>query len=54
MSLIFGLNMLLQTDQGDTFSFEEIAAWLADAGFVEPRREDPGGPASLILAKKPR
>jgi ubiquinone/menaquinone biosynthesis C-methylase UbiE len=53
MGVIFGLNMLLNTEEGDTFSFEEIASWLADAGFVEPRRVDPGGPASLVLARKP-
>jgi 3-hydroxy-5-methyl-1-naphthoate 3-O-methyltransferase len=53
MGVIFGLNMLLHTDEGDTFSFEEISSWLRDAGFVEPRRVDPGGPASLILAQKP-
>jgi 3-hydroxy-5-methyl-1-naphthoate 3-O-methyltransferase len=52
MGVIFGLNMLLRTDEGDTFSFEEIASWLEEAGFVEPRRVDPGGPASLILARK--
>jgi 3-hydroxy-5-methyl-1-naphthoate 3-O-methyltransferase len=52
MGVIFALNMLLRTDEGDTFSFEEIAAWLEEAGFVEPRRVDPGGPASLVLARK--
>jgi 3-hydroxy-5-methyl-1-naphthoate 3-O-methyltransferase len=52
MGVIFGLNMLLNTEEGDTFSFEEIASWLGEAGFVEPRRIDPGGPASLVLARK--
>jgi 3-hydroxy-5-methyl-1-naphthoate 3-O-methyltransferase len=53
MGVIFGLNMLLRTAEGDTFSFEEIARWLTEAGFAEPRRVDPGGPGSLVLAKKP-
>ncbi|HEY7390090.1 MAG TPA: methyltransferase [Bryobacteraceae bacterium] len=53
MGVIFGLNMVLNTEEGDTFSFEEIASWLGEAGFVEPRRLDPGGPASLILGHKP-
>lgn len=53
MGVIFGLNMLLRTEQGDTYSFAEIGAWLREAGFTEPRRVDPGGPASLILARKP-
>src|SRR5829696_5062436 len=37
MGLIFAVNMLVNTDQGDTFSFEEIAGWLKAAGFVNPR-----------------
>jgi ubiquinone/menaquinone biosynthesis C-methylase UbiE len=53
MGVIFGLNMLLRTQEGDTFSFPEIAGWLTEAGFSEPGRMDPGGPASLILARKP-
>jgi 3-hydroxy-5-methyl-1-naphthoate 3-O-methyltransferase len=53
MGVIFGLNMLLRTEQGDTYSFGEIGAWLRETGFAEPRRVDPGGPASLILARKP-
>ena len=53
MGVIFALNMLLRTEEGDTFSFEQIASWLVEAGFSEPRRIDPGGPASLILASKP-
>jgi SAM-dependent methyltransferase len=53
MGVIFGLNMLLRTEEGDTYSFPEIGRWLAQAGFLEPQRVDPGGPASLILARKP-
>jgi 3-hydroxy-5-methyl-1-naphthoate 3-O-methyltransferase len=53
IGVIFGLNMLLRTAEGSTYSFPEIAAWLAEAGFTEQRRLDPGGPASLILARKP-
>jgi 3-hydroxy-5-methyl-1-naphthoate 3-O-methyltransferase len=53
MGVIFGLNMLLRTEEGDTYSFVEIGAWLREAGFTEPRRVDPGGPASIILARKP-
>ena len=37
MGLLFAVNMLVATDQGDTFSFEEIAAWLKETGFVNPR-----------------
>jgi SAM-dependent methyltransferase len=54
MGLIFGVNMLLNTAEGDTFSFEEISRWLAEAGFQGARRFETGtGPVSLVLAEKP-
>ena len=52
MGLIFAVNMLAHTDQGDTFSFEEISAWLKEAGLVNPRKLEPGGPVGLVLADK--
>jgi 3-hydroxy-5-methyl-1-naphthoate 3-O-methyltransferase len=51
--LIFAVNMLVNTDTGDTYSFEEISAWLREAGFVEARTLDAPGPSPLILATKP-
>ena len=53
MGLIFAVNMLVNTDQGDTWSFEEIAGWLKEAGFVNPRQLEAPGPSPLILATKP-
>jgi hypothetical protein len=41
------------TDCGGTYSFEEIADWLGEAGFVNPRTIDTHGPSPLILATKP-
>lgn len=52
-SLIFAVNMLVNTEHGDTFSFEEISAWLDAAGFVDVRTLDAPGPAPLILATRP-
>ncbi|MBV9851433.1 MAG: methyltransferase domain-containing protein [Armatimonadetes bacterium] len=52
-ALIFAVNMLVNTDQGDTYSFGEISRWLQDAGFVNPRTLDAPGPSPLILADKP-
>ena len=53
-ALIFAVNMLVNSDQGDTFSFEEISAWLRDAGFAHVRTmEAPGLAPLLILATKP-
>jgi ubiquinone/menaquinone biosynthesis C-methylase UbiE len=51
--LIFAINMLVNTDCGDTFSFEEISAWLGEAGFVDARTIPTHGPSPLILATKP-
>jgi 3-hydroxy-5-methyl-1-naphthoate 3-O-methyltransferase len=53
LGLFFAVNMLINTDDGNTFSFEEISGWLRDAGFIEPRTVDCPGPSPLILATKP-
>ena len=53
MGLIFAVNMLAHTENGDAFSFEEISAWLQEAGFVNTRKIEPGGPVALLLADKP-
>ncbi len=53
MGLIFAVNMLINTDVGDTFSFEELAGWLRAAGFADPRTLEVPGPAPLVLATKP-
>jgi precorrin-6B methylase 2 len=53
-ALIFAVNMLVNSDHGDTFSFEEIRGWLQDAGFEQVRTvEAPGLAPLLILATKP-
>jgi ubiquinone/menaquinone biosynthesis C-methylase UbiE len=53
MGLIFAVNMLAHTESGDTFSFEEISGWLQEAGLVNARKIEPGGPVGLVLADKP-
>ncbi len=50
--LTFALNMLLGTEEGDTFSFEEISGWLQEAGFEKARLVEAPGPSPLILATK--
>jgi 2-polyprenyl-3-methyl-5-hydroxy-6-metoxy-1,4-benzoquinol methylase len=53
-ALIFAVNMLVNSDQGDTFSYDEIRSWLEDAGFERVRTvEAPGLAPLLILATKP-
>jgi precorrin-6B methylase 2 len=51
--LIFAVNMLVNTDNGGTYSFEEIGEWLREAGFVNARLLATHGPSPLILATKP-
>jgi SAM-dependent methyltransferase len=50
--LFFAVNMLVNTDNGNTYSFEEISSWLTEAGFVNPRTVAAPGPSPLILATK--
>jgi ubiquinone/menaquinone biosynthesis C-methylase UbiE len=49
---IFAVNMLVNTDDGDTFSATELSGWLRDAGFENPRTLDAPGPSPLVLANK--
>jgi 2-polyprenyl-3-methyl-5-hydroxy-6-metoxy-1,4-benzoquinol methylase len=51
--LIFAVNMLLHTKEGDTFTFAEIADWLKEAGFVKPRLLEAPAPSPLVLATRP-
>jgi ubiquinone/menaquinone biosynthesis C-methylase UbiE len=51
--LIFAVNMLLHTAEGDTFTFAEISGWLREAGFENVRTLDVPAPSPLILATKP-
>src|SRR6266480_523431 len=51
-SLMFAVQMLVNTEKGDTFSFNQIKKWLEDAGFKKVRKLDAPGPSPLILATK--
>ena len=53
VGLIFAVNMIVNTDSGNTYSFEEMSGWLREAGFVEARQLSSRGPSPLILANKP-
>jgi ubiquinone/menaquinone biosynthesis C-methylase UbiE len=52
MPLLFGLNMLLQTEEGNVFTLREYRAWLKDAGFRKVVTIPVPPPSSLILATK--
>lgn len=50
---LFALNMLVGTRAGDSYSGEEYAAWLRDAGFAEVRTVGLPGPTGLVIGKRP-
>jgi len=52
-SLMFAVQMLVNTEKGDTFSFNEIKGWLQEAGFKKVRKLEAPGPSPLVLATKP-
>ena len=53
-TLIFAVNMLVNTDEGDTFTFAEMSDWLREAGYANPRVLDVPSVSPLVLADKPR
>ncbi|MEO6912303.1 MAG: methyltransferase [Edaphobacter sp.] len=53
IGLFFAANMLVNTEKGNTYSFEEISGWLHEAGFENPRTLPAPGPSPLVLATKP-
>jgi ubiquinone/menaquinone biosynthesis C-methylase UbiE len=52
-ALIFALNMLVNTDEGSTYTFSELRSWLTAAGFKDVRQLEAPAPSPLILANKP-
>jgi hypothetical protein len=52
LSLLFGLNMLLHTEQGDVFTMREYREWLKGAGFKKVTTIEVPAPSPLILATK--
>jgi ubiquinone/menaquinone biosynthesis C-methylase UbiE len=52
-ALIFAVNMLVNTEAGDTFTFGEMSQWLKKAGFKNPRLLDVPSVSPLVLADKP-
>ena len=50
--LLFAVNMLAMTTDGDTFTMSEYRQWLRDAGFKEVMTVEAPAPSPLILARK--
>ena len=51
-SLVFAVNMLVNTECGDTFSFNEIKRWLEETGFKDARTVEAPEPSPLVLATR--
>lgn len=49
---LFALNMLVNTEAGDTFTEGEIAAWLMDAGCARVERDGREARSSLMIGHK--
>jgi 3-hydroxy-5-methyl-1-naphthoate 3-O-methyltransferase len=50
--LLFALNMLVHTTEGDTFTFAEYAQWLRDADFRDARLLEGPSASPLVLATR--
>jgi ubiquinone/menaquinone biosynthesis C-methylase UbiE len=50
--LLFAVNMLAMTTDGDTFTMSEYRQWLREAGFKEVNTIEAPSPSPLILASK--
>jgi ubiquinone/menaquinone biosynthesis C-methylase UbiE len=52
LPLLFAVNMLVNTEEGDTFTFAEYRQWLEAAGFHEVRALETPSASPLIAARK--
>jgi ubiquinone/menaquinone biosynthesis C-methylase UbiE len=52
LPMLFGLNMLLHTPDGDVFTMRDYRAWLKEAGFRTVKTIAAPAPSPLILASK--
>jgi ubiquinone/menaquinone biosynthesis C-methylase UbiE len=50
--LMFALNMLVHTGEGDTFTLAEYRRWLQQAGFAHVETADIGTHSPLVIGRK--
>jgi hypothetical protein len=50
----FALNMLVNTNGGDTYTEAEIVSWLEKAGLVDAARVSSPPDPGVIVARKPK
>ena len=52
LPLVFALNMLIHTEQGDVFTMKQYTGWLQQTGFKKIWTVEAPGPSPVILATK--
>ncbi len=52
MAAVFGVNMLVNTENGGTWTLEQYSTWLGDAGFCNVTFQEVGGRQLLLAQKK--
>jgi hypothetical protein len=52
LPLLFALNMLVHTSEGDTFTVPQLTAWLEEAGFTDVRTVPAPSPSPLVFATR--
>ena len=50
--LVFALNMLVQTDDGDVFSLQQMSKWLTDTGFTPAETTDIGWQFPMVYSTR--
>ena len=50
--VLFGLNMILHTAEGDVFTMAQYKQWLKHAGFSSIKTAEIDSPSPLILATR--
>lgn len=51
-SALFAVNMLVNTEEGRVYRFEEVRSWLHEAGFGEVEQEPLEGAVALVRARR--
>ena len=50
---VFSLNMLVGTEEGDTYTESEVRSWMNEAGLTDIEKKDTDAGTSLVIGKKP-
>jgi hypothetical protein len=50
---LYALNMLVSTQGGNVYSFDELRTWLEQAGFAGVQRVSLLGPTDVVTARRP-